>query len=73
MLMTMHNNLHPNSNVDRLYLTRKDSERGLLGVEGTLHIETTSLQSYVKSIERLLISFVAMEDDEIDEPEVDLE
>ena len=32
-LMTMHNALHPKSNVDRLYIPRKEGGRGLQGVE----------------------------------------
>ena len=72
-LMTMHNALHPKSNVDRLYLPRKDGGRGLLGVEDTVHIASASLQRYVKcSTERLLSSLATLEGDEINEPEVDL-
>ena len=71
--MTMHNASHPKSNVDKLYLTRKDDERGLLGVEDTVHIATALLQKYVKSsTERLLSSLATIEDYEIGEPEVDL-
>ena len=41
--MTMHNSLHPKSNVDRLYLPRNDGGKGLLGVEDIVHIATTAL------------------------------
>jgi len=45
----------------------------LLGVEDTVHIALASLQRYVKSsTERLLSSLATLEDDEINEPEVDL-
>ena len=72
-LMTMHNALHPKSNVDRLYLPRKDGGRGLLGVEDTVHIATASLQRYVrKSTEKLLSSLATIEGDEVIEPDSDL-
>jgi len=72
-IMTMHNGLPPKSNVDRLYLPKKDGGRGLLGVEDTVHIALASLQRYVKSSkERLLSSLATLEDDEINELEVDL-
>ena len=32
-LMTMHNALHPKSNIDRLYISRKEGGRGLQGIE----------------------------------------
>ena len=72
-LVTMYNSLHPKSNVDRLYLPRRDDGRGLLGVEDTVHIATVSLQRCAKSnTEKLLCSLATVEDDEIIEPEVDL-
>ena len=74
-LMTMHNALHPKSNVRKvtLYLPRKDGGRGLLGVEDTVHIATASLQRYVrKSTERLLSSLATIEGDEVIEPDINL-
>ena len=72
-LMTMHNALHPKSNVDSLYLPRRDSGRSLLGVKDTVYVASASLQRYVKrSTERLPSSHATLEDDEINEPEVDL-
>ena len=71
--MTMYNSLHPKGNFDRLYLPRKDGGKGLLEVEDIVHIATASLQRYAKSSTgRLLSSLATMEDDEINEPEVDL-
>ena len=32
-LLTMHNGFHPKSNVDRLYLSRSEGGRGLIGVQ----------------------------------------
>ena len=43
-LMTMHNALHPKSNVDRLYLPRKDGGRGFLGVEDTVSIAKKNIE-----------------------------
>ena len=64
-LMKMHNALHPKSNVDRLYLLRKDGGRGLLGVEDTVNIAKVSLKRYVNnSTERLISSLRIIEDDE---------
>ena len=72
-LMTMHNALHPKSNVDRLYLLRKDGGRGLLGVEDTVNIAKVSLKKYVNnSTERLLSSLRIIEDDEFIESEADV-
>ena len=72
-LMTMHNALHPKSNVDRLYLPRKDGGRGLLGVEDTVNIAKVSLKRYVNnSTERLLSSLRITEDDEFIESEADV-
>ena len=60
--MTMHNALHPKSNVDRLYLPRRDGGRGLLGVEDTVNIAKVSLKRYVNnSAERLLSSLRIIE------------
>ena len=72
-LMTMHSDLHPKSNVDRLYLPRKDRGRGLFGVEDTVQIATASLQRYVRcSTERLLSSLATIDEDEVIEPDGDL-
>ena len=54
-LMTMHNALHQKSNVDRLYILRKEGGRGLQGVEEAVKLINLGLQNYVKeSRERLL-------------------
>ena len=38
-LLTMHKGLHPKSNVDRLYISRKEGGlRGLLNVEDTVYL-----------------------------------
>ena len=40
-LLTMHNGFHPKSNVDRLYLSRSEGDRELIGVQDT--VETAIL------------------------------
>ena len=55
-LLTMHNGLHPRSNVDRTYIPRKEGGRGLLCVEDTV-LAKIGLERYVKeSKERLIIA-----------------
>ena len=47
-LLTMHNALHPKSNVDCLYIPRKEGGRGLQGVEKTVDLTNLGLENYVK-------------------------
>ena len=35
-LMTMHKAFHPRDDVDRLYVSRKEGERGLTSIEDTV-------------------------------------
>ena len=54
-LMTMHNALHPKSNVDRLYIPKKEGGRGLQGGEEAVKLTNLGLENYVReSRERLL-------------------
>ena len=54
-LLTMHGGLHPKSNVDGLYVPRKEGGRGLLNVEDTINLAVIGLERYVSnSNERLL-------------------
>ena len=54
-LMTMHNTLHPKSNIDRLYIPRKEGVRGLQGAEESVNLTNLGLENYVKeSREHLL-------------------
>ena len=54
-LLTMHRGLHPKSNVDRLYIPRKEGGRGLLNVEDVINLAVIGLARYVcNSDERLL-------------------
>ena len=54
-LLTMHKGLHPKSDIDRLYLSRKDGGRGLMSCEDTIKSEENNLGWYLKhSKEKLL-------------------
>ena len=46
--MAMHKALHPKSNVDRLYIPRKEGGRGLQGVTETVKVTNLGLENYVK-------------------------
>ena len=55
--MTMHNALHPKSDVDRLYLPRKKGGRGLISATDAVTIAIVGLESYVMdSAESLIIA-----------------
>ena len=54
-LMTMNKELHPRSDVIRLYVSRKNGGRGLIGCENSMKSEENGLGWYVKNnIEPLL-------------------
>ena len=54
-LLTMHNAHHPKSNVERIYIPRKEGGRGLLNVEDTVNTAILGLEEYVvDSNERIL-------------------
>ena len=56
-LMTMHNALHPKSDIDRLYLPRRDRGRGLISAADAVTIAIVGLESYVRdSTESLIIA-----------------
>ena len=42
-LLTMHKELHPKSDVDRLYVSRKEGGRGLVSCESTIKSEENNL------------------------------
>ena len=46
-LLTMHGGLHQKSNVDRLYIPRKEGGRGLLNVEDVINLAVIGLERYV--------------------------
>ena len=47
-LMTMHKALHPKINVDRLYISRNEGDRGVLSVEDTIEASKIELEIYVQ-------------------------
>ena len=56
--MTMYGGLHPKSDVDRLYVKRKEEGRGLISVEQCIREEENSLGFYVANSEENLIAGV---------------
>ena len=55
--MTMNKELHPRSNVARLYVSRKNGGRGLIGCENSVKKDENGLRWYVKNnIEPLLVA-----------------
>ena len=63
----MHNALHPKSNVDRLYIPRKEGGRGLQGVKETVKLTNLGLENYVKeSRDRLLTAAKSVDIDLIE-------
>ena len=57
--MTMYGALHPKSDVDRLYINRKEGGRGLMSVERCVEEEENSLGFYVANSKEHLIRGVA--------------
>ena len=62
-LITMHEELHPKSNTNRLYISTKEGGRGLLSIEDTVDLAKLGLKSYVRNIcEKLLVAARQIED-----------
>ena len=57
--MMMYGLLHPKSDVDRLYVKRKEGGRGLISVEQCIREEENSLGFYVANSEENLIRVVS--------------
>ena len=55
MTMTMYGTLHPKSDVDRLYIKKKEGGRGLIGVELCDREEENSLGFYVDNSGEILM------------------
>ena len=51
-LMPMHKALHPRDNVDRLYVSRKEGERGLTSIENTIDASIQWVEEYIKKVQR---------------------
>ena len=57
--MTIYGGLHPKSDVDRLYVKRKERGRDLISVERCIREEENSLGFYVANLEENLIRAVS--------------
>ena len=70
----MYGAFHPKSNVNRLYLTRQEGGRGLIGVEDTARREENSLSWYIMSNDLEIMRSVEKEgilkNNEIKDPKV---
>ena len=63
-LFTIYGALHPKSDVDRLYIPRKEGRRGLISIEDCVELAIRDLEVYVHVIEDRLIQ--AARGDKID-------
>ena len=64
-LLTMQNDFHPKSNVDRLCLSIREECKGLIGVQDTVEPAILKLRNHVRdSKESFLIATRAIEEDE---------
>ena len=61
--MTMHKALHPRDDVDRVYLSRKEGERGLTSIEDSDDASIQRLEDYIEKHERGLITATRNETD----------
>ena len=66
--MTIHNALRPKSNVDRLYIPRKEGGRGLQGVEEAVKLTNLGLENYVKESRERLFTAARSVDIDLIEP-----
>ena len=60
-LFTTYRALHPQADVDRLYLIRSEGGRGLLNIEECVIIETNSLVNYIKESNEKVLNAVLFE------------
>ena len=64
----MHNALYPKSNLDRLYIPRKEGGRELQGVKETVNMANLGLENHVKeSRERFLTDVRSLDVDLIEQ------
>ena len=63
-LFTIYEALHPKSDVDRLYIPRKEGGRGLISIEDCVELAIRGLEGYVHASEERLIQ--AASGDKID-------
>ena len=60
-LLTMHDGLHPKSNVDRIYLPRKLGGRGICSIEDCVEDERRSIAMYLLQNQEELLKFARKE------------
>ena len=66
--MPMHNAFHPKSNVDHLYILRKEGSRRLQGVEEMVNLTNLGLENYVKESRECLLTTARSVDIDLLEP-----
>ena len=57
-LFTIYGALHPKSDVDRLYISRKEGGRGLISIEDCVELAIRGLEVYIHGSEERLIQAV---------------
>ena len=57
-MFTIYGALHPNSDVDRLYIPRKEGGGGLISIEDCVELPIRGLEVYVHGSEKRLIQAV---------------
>ena len=57
-MFTIYRALHPNSDLDRLYIPRKEGGRGLISIEDCIELAIRDLEGYVHGSEDRLIQAV---------------
>ena len=54
-LLTIYGGLHPKSDVDRLYIPRKDEGRGLIAIEDCVELAVKGFELYINGRDKRLI------------------
>ena len=54
----MHKTLHPEDDVDRLHVSRKEGGRGLVSIEDIVDASIQQLEDYIEKHERGLITAI---------------
>ena len=54
-LMMMHKALHPVDDIDRLYMSKQEGERGLTNIEENMDASRQGLRDYIKKSKKRLI------------------
>ena len=57
-LMAMHKVLHPRDGIDRLYVSRKEEERGLANIEDSVDTSISRFEDYIKKKKERLITVI---------------